>query len=69
MESNGGKDFLYFLIFVVISFFATIAFFPFGLLMLIPVVLFFLYKIVSILREISNKLHSKGVRAEDKLEE
>lgn len=68
MENNGGEDVLYLLIFVVISFFTGIMLFPYGLALIMGIVLLFLYKIVSLLREISNKLDSKVERTEDKLE-
>lgn len=68
MENNGGKDFLYLLIFVVISFFAGIMLFPYGLALIMGFVLFFLYKIVSLLIEIRNRLEPKVKQAEDKLE-
>ena len=59
MENNAGKDLLYLLIFVVISFFAVIIMFPYGLALIVGIVLFFLYKIVSLLIEIRNRLEPK----------
>ncbi|GIP44085.1 hypothetical protein J45TS6_25440 [Paenibacillus sp. J45TS6] len=68
MENNAGKDLLYLLIFVVISFFAVIIMFPYGLALIIGIVLFFLYKIVSLLIEIRNRLEPKVKQAEETLE-
>ncbi|WIV20064.1 hypothetical protein QPK24_04930 [Paenibacillus polygoni] len=68
MENNGGKDLLYLLIFVVISFFAVIIMFPYGLALIVGIILFFLYKMVTLLIEIRNKLDPKVKQAEDTLE-
>ncbi|WP_454189900.1 hypothetical protein [Paenibacillus sp. Marseille-Q7038] len=68
MENNGGKDVLYLLIFVVISFFAVIIMFPYGLALIMGIFLAFLYKIVSLLIEIRNRLEPKVKRTEDTLE-
>ncbi|MBD7966449.1 hypothetical protein [Paenibacillus gallinarum] len=68
MKNNGGKDVLYLLIFVVISFFAVIIMFPYGLALIVGIVLFFLYKIVSLLIEIRNRLEPKVKQAEETLE-
>ncbi|MEF3351591.1 hypothetical protein PV403_00215 [Paenibacillus sp. GYB006] len=68
MENNAGKDLLYLLIFVVISFFAVIIMFPYGLALIVGIVLFFLYKIVSLLIEIRNRLEPKVKQAEETLE-
>lgn len=68
MENNSGKDLLYLLIFVVISFFAVIIMFPYGLALIVGIILFFLYKMVTLLIEIRNKLDPKVKQAEDTLE-
>ena len=68
MKNNGGKDVLYLLIFVVISFFAVIIMFPYGLALIVGIVLFFLYKIVSLLIEIRNRLEPKVKQAEETLD-
>lgn len=68
MENNSGKDLLYLLIFVVISFFAVIIMFPYGLALIVGIILFFLYKMVSLLIEIRNKLDLKVKQAEDTIE-
>ncbi|WP_160032378.1 hypothetical protein [Paenibacillus sp. An7] len=68
MENKGGKDLLYLLIFVVISFFAVIIMFPYGLALIAGIILFFLYKMVSLLIEIRNKLNPTVEQAEDTIE-